>query len=104
MKVVIDLLRDSFANPADALDFGKPGAGNGAGRAEMVQQGLLAASADPGDFVKRRAPKRFGVPGAIRADRETVRFVAQPLQEIEHRIARFQRERSAPRNKEPLAA
>ena len=33
-----------------------------------------------------------------------MRLVAQPLQEIEHRIARLQRKRRPPGNEEPLAA
>ena len=69
----------------------------------MVQQRLFAARADPRDFVERRAADRHRPLGAVRADRETVRLVAQPLQEIEDRIARFERERRPAGLKEPLA-
>ena len=51
----------------------------------------------PGDLVERRAADRLVALGAMRADREAVRLVAQPLQEIEHRVARFERERPAAR-------
>ncbi len=41
---------------------------------------------------------------AVRADREAVRLVAQPLHEIQHGVARLQLERLARGHEEGLAA
>ena len=70
----------------------------------MMQQRLLAPGADPGDLVERRMPDRLRSPGAVGADGEAVRLVAQPLQEIEHGIARVERERRAAGHEKSLAA
>src|SRR5439155_4381934 len=102
MKVVINLFCDSFANARHALDFRDPGARNGACRAEMVQQRLLAAGADARDLIERRAADRLLAAGPMRADRKTVRLVAQALQEIEDGVARLEREGRPPGEKEPL--
>ena len=45
-----------------------------------------------------------GAPRAMRADGEAMRLVAQALQEIEHRIARLEREGRLARHEEALAA
>ena len=47
---------------------------------------------------------RLGAAGAVGADRETVRLVAQPLQEVEDRVARIERERRPAGHEEALAA
>src|SRR6185437_5553089 len=103
MKMVINLFRDSFADARHALDLGEAGAGDGARGAEMVQQRLFAFRADAGDLVERRAPERFRMPRTVGADGKAVRLVAQPLQEIEHRVARLERERRPSRHEESLA-
>src|SRR5690242_3668754 len=104
MKVVINLFCDSFADPRHALDFRDPGARDRARRAEMVQERLLATGADARDLVERRAADRLLEAGPMRADRKTVRLVAQALQEIEDGVARLEREGRPPGEKEPLAA
>ena len=53
--MIINLFCDGFADAGDAFEIGQPGAGDAAGRAEMVQQRLLAPRADAGDLVERRA-------------------------------------------------
>src|SRR5438105_647702 len=70
------------------------------------------ARADP-KWCSRACLRRAPIPGisssghrplgAVRANRETVCLVAQPLQEIEYRIARLERERRPGRQEEPLA-
>src|SRR5277367_225005 len=58
----------------------------------MMQQRALAARADTRHLVERRA-RDVGRPSCtVRADSEAVCLVAQALQEIEHRIARLERE------------
>jgi hypothetical protein len=53
VKVVINLFRDGLVYTHDSLDFGKPGTGNGARRTEMMQERLLAPSADARNLVER---------------------------------------------------
>src|SRR6185436_15239166 len=56
------------------------------------------------DFVERIAP-HFDAPARpVRADGEAMRLVAQPLDEIKHRIARLQHEALAARHEEGLTA
>src|SRR6516162_5192254 len=62
-------------------------------RPEMVEQRALASRADAGDFLQPRLADVAPAPDAVRADREAMRLVAQPLDEIEHRIARLELER-----------
>src|SRR5882762_629717 len=59
VKVVINLFCHSLADAGDALNLGDPGACDGARRAEMMQQRLLAAGADPGNLIERRAADRL---------------------------------------------
>src|SRR4051794_15035948 len=56
--------------------------------AEMVQQGALAVRADARDLVERALRHLALALRPVGADRETVRLVAQPLDEIERRVAR----------------
>ena len=79
MKMIINLFCDGFAYAFQAFELAEAGAGDGSRRAETMQQRLLAAWADPGDFVQRRAPQSLGPPGAMRADRKPMRLVAQAL-------------------------
>src|SRR5579864_2010441 len=95
MKVLINLFCDGFADAGDALDLGEAGARHRAGRAEMVQERVLALGADAGDLVERRLPDRLRALGAMRPDRKAMRLVAQPLQEIKHRVARLEHEGGA---------
>ena len=70
----------------------------------MVQKRAFAHGADSGNLIQRRAADGARPPHAVRADREPVRLVAQPLQEIEHRISRRQHERPPRSHVEPLPA
>ena len=45
----------------------------------MAQQRALAGRADAGDFLQAGLADVLLAPRAVRADRETVRLVAQPL-------------------------
>src|SRR5437870_3646047 len=69
----------------------------------MVQERPLAARPDPGDLVERGMPERLRSLGAVRADCEAMRFVAQKLQKVEDRITRVERERRPTGDEEALA-
>src|SRR5215468_3002246 len=70
----------------------------------MQQQRALAAGADARNLVEGRLRDLLRPLGAVGADGEAVRLVAQSLQEIENGVLRFQAERLAPRQEEALAA
>ena len=57
MEVIINFFGDSFAYASDTLELAEPGPRNRSRRTEMMQQRLLAAGADAGNFVERRAPQ-----------------------------------------------
>ena len=92
MEVVINLFCYSFAYAGHAFEFPEPGPGDRSRRAEMVQQRLLAASADSLDFIERGTAQGLRSLGAVRGDGKPMRFVAQTLQEIEDGVAWVERE------------
>ena len=57
----------------------------------MVQQGAFAGRADAGNFLQAALADVLLAAHAVRADGEPVRFVAQPLDELEQRIAWLER-------------
>ena len=69
-----------------------------------MQQRPLAQGADAGNLLQAAFAQSAFAPLAVRADREAVRLVAQPLDEVEQRRPRRQPERRAPRHKERFAA
>src|SRR5262249_44585436 len=73
------------------------------GRAEMVQQRLLAPRANPRDLVEQRLADMLRALGAVRADGEAVRLVAQALQEVEDRVTRIEAKRCLAGQEEALA-
>src|SRR6185312_7859392 len=103
MEMLIDALRDRLADPLHPLQIGEPGPGDAARRSEMMQQRLLAPGADAGDLVKRRAADRLGAARAMRADGEAVGLVAQPLEVVEHGVARIEAEGLLSRPEKALA-
>src|ERR1041384_4189510 len=56
--------------------------------AKMAKQGAFARGPDPRDFLKSGFADAFLAPNTMRADGEPVGLVAQPLDEIQRRIAR----------------
>src|SRR5580700_11665030 len=101
-----------FVNPprrfgTDAFDLhqvGDRGTLDGFQRAEVVQQRALARRPDAGDLLQARLAHVARPARPVRADGEAMGLVAQPLDEIEHRVARRQLERVAPREEEGFAA
>src|SRR5580704_10821599 len=91
----------------DAFDLhqvGDRGALDGFQRAEVVQQRALARRPDAGDLLQARLAHVARPARPVRADGKTMGFIAQPLDEIEHRVARRQLERVAAREEEGFAA
>src|SRR4051812_25108651 len=64
-------------------------------RSEMMQQRPLARRADARDFLQAGLADVLLAQLAVRADHKAVRLVAQPLDEIQHRIARPEFDRLA---------
>jgi hypothetical protein len=79
VEVVINLFCYSFVYAGHAFEFPEPGPGNRSRRPETVQQCLLAASADPLDFIERGAPEGLRSLGPVSGDSKPMRFVAQTL-------------------------
>src|SRR5262249_6389031 len=71
--------------------------------AEVPQQRAFAGRAYAGDFLEAGFAQVAPTPLPVRADCKAMRLVAQPLDEIEHRIARPELERLAPGHEEGLA-
>src|SRR5262249_54523822 len=94
------LARGFGADPGHLGEIGQRRALDRLERAEMVEQGALASRADARDLLQSRLADVAAAPDAVRADREAMRLVAQPLDEIERRIARLELERLASRQEE----
>src|ERR1700704_4079187 len=103
-EVVMDFLGERARDARHRLDVLERRHGHGAGTAEMMQQGALAARSDARHFVERRARDVGRATCTVRADGEAMRLVPQALQEIEHRIAWFEREGWLAGHEEAFAA
>src|SRR5258707_7804318 len=87
-----------FVNPprrfgTDAFDLhqvGNRGALDGFQRAEVVQQRALARRSDAGDLLQAGLAHVTCAARPVRADGKAMGLIAQPLDEIEHRVARRQ--------------
>src|SRR5580704_12270843 len=101
-----------FVNPprrfgTDAFDLhqvGDRGALDGFQRAEVMQQRAFARRSDAGDLLQAGLAHVACPARPVRADSETMSLIAQPLDEIEYRVARRQLERDAAREEEGFAA
>src|SRR5258707_6369774 len=90
VEEVVDLARGLGADAGYLGEIGQRRALDRLERAEMVEQGALAGRADARDLLQSRLADVAAAPDAVRADREAMRLVAQPLDEIERRIARLE--------------
>src|SRR5262245_31223510 len=72
-------------------------------RAKMPKQSPLAGGTDPRNFLQSRFANVFLATRAVRADRKTMRLVAQPFDEIKQGIAWRQLEGLATCREESLA-
>src|SRR6516162_8971416 len=102
VEEVVDLARGLGADPGHLGEIGQRRALDRLERPEMVEQRALAGRADAGDFLQPRLADIAPAPDAVRSDREAMGLVAQPLDEIEHRIARLELERLPPGQEEGL--
>ena len=103
MKEIIDLARRFGVDAGNVFEVGHRGALDRLQGAEVAQQRALARRADAGDLLQAGLADVLLALLPMRADGEAMRLVAQPLHEIEHRIARLELERLAARNEEGLA-
>src|SRR5499427_1305983 len=102
VKEVVDLARGLGADPGHLGEIGQRRALDRLERTEMVEQRAFAGRADAGDFLQSRLANIAAAPEAVRADGETMRLVAQPLDEIKCGIARLELERLASGQEEGL--
>src|SRR5262249_20913625 len=102
MKEGIDAARRFRTDPIDFHEIGRRGALDCLERAEMQQKREFAGRPDPGDLLQPGFAQIALATRPVRANRKAMRLVAQPLDEIKHRIARRQLERVPARHKEGL--
>src|ERR1043166_940587 len=95
VKEVVDPAGGFRADAGDLLQVGNRRALDRLERAEVTQQRAFAGRTDAGDLLKPGFAQVAPAPLAMGADRKPVRLVAQPFDEIEHRIARLELERLA---------
>src|ERR1700738_2393546 len=88
VEEVVDLAGGFRADAGDLRQVGDRRALDRLERAEVAQQRAFAGRTDAGDFLKPGFAQIAPAPLSMRADREPMRLVAQPFDEIEHRIAR----------------
>src|SRR5271169_5464549 len=87
MEVIVNLLGDGFVDAGGRLEIGETRACHTLGGAEVVEECALALGANARNLVKQGLGDRPRSLGAMGADSEAVRLVAQALQKIEDRIA-----------------
>ena len=91
MEMVVDLPGNMFRNAVNRHQILHCCPANGLRGAEMQEQRAFAAGADAADLVERIFHHFLLAPRPVRADGETVRFIAHALDEIENRVAHRQR-------------
>src|ERR1043166_4684801 len=104
VEEVIDLAGGFRADAGDLREVGDRGTLDRLESAEVPQQRAFAGRADAGVFLNPRFAQVAPAPLPVRADREPMRLVAQPFDEIEHRIARPEPERLPPGPEKRLPA
>src|SRR5262249_45237136 len=102
VEEVVDLARGFSADSGHFGEIGRRCPLDRLEGSEMVEQRAFAGRADAGDFLQSRLADIAPAANAVRAYREAMRFVAQPLDEVEHGIARLELERLASGQEESL--
>src|SRR5215510_2912124 len=93
VKKVVNFSCCLGAHAGNFSEIGRGSALNRLERPEVLQEGALAGRPDAWDFLQAGLAQVLLAAGAMRADRKPMRLVAQPLDEIEHRVARLEHER-----------
>ncbi len=83
VEEIVDLAGGLRADAGHLGEIGRRRALDRLERPEMVKQRALAGRADAGDFLQPRLADIAPAADAMRADREAMRLIAQPLDEIE---------------------
>src|SRR5438046_2481786 len=104
VEKVIDLAGGLGADPRHLGEIGESGTLDRLERPKVTKQRALAGRPDAGDLLQTRLADIAPSPRAVRPDGEPVRLVAQPLDEIQQRVARLELERLAPGHEERLLA
>src|SRR5688500_1587507 len=104
MKEIIDLARGFGIDSGYMFEIGHRGAFDCLEGAEVTQQRSFAHRPDTGDFLQAGLADVLLALLAMRTNGESMRLIAQPLHEVEHRIAWPELERLAPRDEERLTA
>ena len=102
MEEVVDLARGFGVHAGHMLEVGNRRTLDRLQGAEMAQQRTFSCRPDAGDFLQAGLADVLLAFLAMRTDREAMRFVAQPLHEIQHRITRLELDRLATGNEERL--
>src|SRR5215831_21283874 len=102
MEKIVDLARGLGIDAGNMFQVGDRGPLDRLEGSEVPQQRALAGRADAGNLLQAGLADVLLALLPVRADREAMRLVAQPLHEIEHRVARLELERLAPGLKERL--
>src|SRR5437588_8355799 len=87
VEKIIDQPRRRRVDAGRLFEVRQPRPRHRLGGAEGLQQRPLARGADSGDFVERALHEFLLALGAMRADGETMRLVAQSLHEKQRRVA-----------------
>src|SRR6187455_538417 len=103
MKEIIDLAGGFFVDAGNVFKVRHRRPLDRLQGAEVAEQRAFAHRADAGDLLQAGLADVLLALLAVRADGEAMRLVAQPLHEIEHRVARLELDRLASRNEEGLA-
>ena len=85
VEIVINSARGIGVDAGNLGQIGERGPLDRLQRAEMMKQRALSRRPDAGDFLQAALADVALSPRAVRADGESVRLVAQPLDEIEQR-------------------
>src|SRR6266849_2338925 len=104
VEEIVDLAGGLGADPRHLGEVGGGGTLDRLERPEVAEQRTLAGRPDAGDLLQTRFADIAPSPCAVRPDGEPVRLVAQPLNEIQQRVAWLELERLAPGHEERLLA
>src|SRR5215475_11659709 len=100
VEELIYLSRGLRINSGDLGEIGQTRPLNRFHSAKMAQESPLAGGPDPWNFLQSGLAQIFLASNPMRADREAMRFIAQPFDEIEQGVARRQFEGVPARHEE----